>query len=82
MKKRFLYTVVVVAIVTTASWNLTQHYGTQKKSSLALLNIEALANGENNAIDQEGHKYVASPRACCKAYQPREFKCSSVWPDC
>lgn len=82
MKKRLLSIAFVAAIAVTASWTFAQSENKATLSELTLANVEALANDENNAIDQEGYKYVASPRPCCKAYQPREFKCSSTWPDC
>ena len=66
MRKKILGIVVMAVVAVAAAWNINQNE-----------NVEALASGEG--IDQYGHKLVNN---CCKAYQPREYRCSSIWPDC
>lgn len=67
----------IVAAAAFAGWHYTQNDNELKLSDLALENVEALANGEG--MDQYGYKLVNN---CCKAHQPREYACSSIWPDC
>lgn len=68
---------LLIASFAIYGWNYQQSQENIQLSDLALDNIEALASGEG--IDQYGYKLVND---CCKAYQPREFVCNSVWPDC
>ncbi len=77
MRKKILGIVVMAVVAVAAAWNINQNENEIKLSDLALDNVEALASGEG--IDQYGHKLVNN---CCKAYQPREYRCSSIWPDC
>lgn len=79
MKKFIGITLIAVAAV-TAGWNFSQTQNEVELSDLALANVEALARGEGG-FDQDGYKYVASPKACCEGGNAGH-KCSSVWPDC
>ena len=77
MGKKIIGAIAFAAIAVAAGWNYKHNSLDVELSDLALANVEALANGEG--LDQYGYKLVNN---CCKAYQPREFKCSSIWPDC
>ena len=79
MGKKLFGVIAFVAITAAAGWNYNQNNQKVELSDLALENVEALARGEG--IDQDGYKYVAEPRPCCKKYS-HEYKCSDVWPDC
>lgn len=79
MGKKLFRVIAFVAITAAAGWNYNQNNQKVELSDLALENVEALARGEG--IDQDGYKYVAEPRPCCKKYS-HEYKCSDVWPDC
>lgn len=80
MKKKILGIVVMAAVALATGWNINQSNNDIQLSDLALDNVEALAWGEGGGgYDQWGYKLVNN---CCKAYQPREYRCSTVWPDC
>ena len=79
MGKKIIGVIAFAAIAAAAGWNYTQNNQKVELSDLALENVEALARGEG--IDQNGYKYVAEPRPCCKKYS-HEYQCSDVWPDC
>lgn len=81
MGKKIIGIIAFAAIAVTAVWNYQQKKQNVELSDLALENIEALARSEGPGIDQDGYKYVAEPKPCCKKYT-HEYKCSDVWPDC
>lgn len=80
MKKKIFGVALIAAMAVAAGWNFNQSKNEVELSDLALANVEALARGEGG-FDQDGYKYVPSPRACCQSGNAGH-KCSSVWPDC
>lgn len=80
MKKKILGAALIATVALAAGWNISRSNNDIQLSDLALSNMEALASGEGGSgYDQWGYKLVNN---CCKAYQPREYRCSTVWPDC
>ena len=79
MGKKIIGAIAFTTIAVAVGWNYKHNSLDVELSDLALANVEALANGES--LDQNGYKYVAEPRPCCKQYS-YEYQCSSVWPDC
>jgi len=51
MKKKILFSVVVIIMTVAIGWNYAQKRDVPKMSNLALTNIEALADGEG----EQGH---------------------------
>ncbi len=79
--KKLLGIIAIAAIAAAAGWNFSQSQNEVELSDLAQANIEALARGEGGGIDQDGYKYIASPKACCEGGNAGH-KCSDVWPMC